>query len=168
MPSTALASSAPKISLNAIQLPDSRTRAAIFLIFIASLLDFSLTCHHVSLGAREMNPVLAPLFHAGRFMEAFWLKTFMTAAESPFLPSFPIGPSSGSPFPPSSPFISGLSSITSSISEDRPAFFHKVSSSIPEDFPPDTFHPLPDIFELPFGHKRRFFPQVGPMDPASE
>ncbi|MEF3169531.1 MAG: DUF5658 family protein [Deltaproteobacteria bacterium] len=92
MPSTALANSAPKISLNAIPLPDSRTRAAIFLIFIASLLDFSLTCHYVSLGAREMNPVLAPLFHAGRFMEVFWLKTFMTAAGVSVFALFPQRP----------------------------------------------------------------------------
>ncbi len=55
-----------------------RVAAAVIFIWIANLLDFFLTLHNISLGAIEANPILAPLFHEGRFMTAFVLKNTMT------------------------------------------------------------------------------------------
>ncbi len=49
-------------------------------IFIASLLDFGFTCYHLAHGATELNPLLAPFFNSGHFMEAFWIKTGLTAS----------------------------------------------------------------------------------------
>jgi len=65
------------------------TAVAVVLICAASFLDYGLTCFHVSRGATELNPVLASLFHSGRFIEAFWLKLLLTVAGVSVLALFP-------------------------------------------------------------------------------
>lgn len=68
---------------------DPVTAVAIALICAASFIDYGLTCYHVSRGATELNPVLASLFHSGRFIEAFWLKLLLTVAGVSVLALFP-------------------------------------------------------------------------------